>query len=205
LECEDRANHFANLGTIGACPVNEAAIHISGLPLAEIGKPESPVSVEHEIVGAAQRMLATVRISSLDLASVQIYELDAAALIVLTLQIRTEGAAFPDPGKPAVVADAHPAVGPQGSPVGSSANAGDHVNAAVRGDARKRFPCYLNEDNRSVRHGDRTFRKLQTRCDDFMLALKNASSLDVRCRQSVDHDVEARGQAAIQRAFGGWQ
>jgi hypothetical protein len=117
LECEDRANHFANLGTIGACPVNEAAIHISELPLAEIGKPESPVSVEHEIVGAARRMLATVRIISLDVASVQIFDLDAAALIVLTLQVRTEGAAFPDPGKPAVVADVHPAVGPHAAPL----------------------------------------------------------------------------------------
>ena len=81
-------------------------------------------------------MLAAVRIQPLDLASVQIDDLDAAAHIVLTLQIGTEGAAFLNPGEPAVVADVHLAPGSQGSSVGASAHAGDHFNAAVRSDAR---------------------------------------------------------------------
>jgi len=150
-------------------------------------------------------MLATVRINSLDLASVQIYDLDAAALIVLTLQLRTEGAAFPDPGKPAVVADVHPAVGPHAAPLAPPrmlATTSTRPSGVMR-ESVSRAISTRTIDPSGMATGPSGNCKPDAMI--FMLALKNASSLDVRCRQSVDHDVEARGQAAIQRAFDGWQ
>ena len=98
-------------------------------------------------------MLAAVRVHPLDLTCVQIDNLDAAARVILALQRRAVGAAFLDPREPAVVADEHPASGPQCSPIGSSGNIGDHLDAAIWRDTGKCLSRDLDEDDRSVRHG----------------------------------------------------
>ena len=74
---------FDDLLHAGLEVIERTDIHLAGTTFAEIGEPQAAMSVEHEIIRAAQRMLAASSNDRLDLAALQVDALDRAAEIIL--------------------------------------------------------------------------------------------------------------------------
>src|SRR6185312_8195399 len=82
----------------------------------------------------------------------------------------------PDPVEAAVVADIDLAVRPHRRTVGTAAQPGNHMLLAVRHDSGERLARDLDQDHRSVWHGDRPLRELETG-GDFLVRRHRRSSL----------------------------
>ena len=142
--------------------VESGDIHLAGATLAEIGEPQAPLPVEHEIVRSAQAVLAAFVDHGLELAALQVDALDRTAAIIFGLRARHDHVAGRNPGEAAIVADVHLAIGTERGAVRAARNLRDDLLAAVGMDPRQPLPADFDQHDRAVRHHHRAFRKFQT-------------------------------------------
>src|SRR4029453_14543003 len=104
------ANDFA--ADTAICPgvAHKTPVHVTLPGLAKICKPKPPVHIEHEVVRPAQRPLIRVRVQRCNGACLQVDRLNAAPLVVATLESRHHGTPTPVPLEPSIVADIAPPV-----------------------------------------------------------------------------------------------
>jgi hypothetical protein len=124
------------------------------------------VRIEHDIVRAAQRMPAALRVHRLEPAGRGIDNLDAAADIVVALHDRPQRALVAEPGEAAVIAQEELALRSDRQAVRAAGDLGDDVDFTCRRYTRNLLPGDLDEQHRSIGHCHGSFRKLQTSCDD---------------------------------------
>src|ERR1700752_2039593 len=106
-------------------------------------------------------MLPALGDDGFDLAALQIDALDRAALIIVGLRPRHDHVAGRYPGKAAIVADVHLAVGAERGAVRPARNFRDDFLAAIGPDAGQPLPADFNQNHRAVGHHHRAFRKFQ--------------------------------------------
>src|SRR5690606_1802193 len=130
-------------------------------PLAQIGEPETAGLVEDDIVRAVERNTVALGIELLDLAGLEVHTLDTSARIILRDIARKEKPVAIMPLEAAIVADVAGAIGANGRAVRTAAGLRDDLLLSVRRNARQRSPRNFDKQDASIRHGNRTFGKLQ--------------------------------------------
>ena len=155
-------------------------------PLAEVGKVEAAVPVEHQVVRAAQLRLVASRIQHLDGPGGEVHPLDPAAAVVVGLQDRPQPSLVVGPTETAVVADIALAVGSDRRAIGPTAKPGNDMLGPILLYTQQGAALDLDEQDRSVRHGDRSFGETQPLRDLADIHPQAPSSCDgiIRCARS---------------------
>ena len=116
---------------IGFGVINPGAILVPMAGLAVISEPKTSILVEHDIIGAAQRMAVTFGVQYIDPAGCHIHPFDAAAGIALILIAGKMFTTLDVPAKAAVVADVAGPVGAHGRAIGPAAGFRHHLHPAI--------------------------------------------------------------------------
>src|SRR5690606_26139205 len=130
--------------------------------LAEIGKPETAVRIEHHIVRTVQRHAIAMRVQRLERAVAQIHALNAAAFVIGGFARGTGAAVVGTPTEAAVVAHITMSVWTDGRPVGPAAELRDRTHLAIRHHTRDATPGDLDHEYAAIAQRHWPFRKTQS-------------------------------------------
>ena len=115
--------------------------------------------IDHDVVRAAQPLVAEAFIKTRDFAGAQIDLLDPSPCVAVRHTRRTNDAAVRCPGKAAVVADVAAPIFTDRCAVRAAPQLCDHSPAAVRQATSQGLPAYFDHQHGAIGEGYRALRK----------------------------------------------
>src|SRR5688572_1288352 len=131
-------------------------------PLSEVGKPETTVGIEDDIVRAVKEHAFAVRIKCLDLTVREVHTLNATALVIFGFTGGAPESVVDSPFETAVVADIAVPVRSNGGAIGTAPQLCDDARITTGLNSNQRARGDLHHEHAAVRQRDGSLRKLQT-------------------------------------------